>query len=465
MDSKLLKISLVFVSLFMVTIFGIIILINESDNVKKKQTAVMQQEEETDDNIGEDGMIQGSDLTAWMYDDTFFDEEKLQTIERLEQEGKVLSLMTTSVEKDLRIRVVDGNGKAVKGLTFLVNLSEGEDTTEYKDLDKDGLIYIGDMTPGTYSVSLQPVDGYVVPKDPVKVKVKEQIEYAAIDDISYLIKTEEEINAAAEDTSRQKSDQDSSGTSAIKTVDDATFGIDVSKWNGEIDWAQVKEEGVKYAIIRVGYRGSATGSLVIDPYFEKNIKGATDNDIEVGVYFFTQALDETEAIEEASMVLALVKEYNLTYPVFIDTEGAGGNGRADSLDTATRSLVCQAFCETIRSADLQAGIYASKNWFNNNLDITKFSADNVIWLAEYNDEPTYGGTFQMWQYTSSGRINGIEGRVDFNLSYLDKSVTSDADTSEEEKEEKNPEEPDDGSKQKNNPEKENEDGQNNRRDM
>jgi len=189
---------------------------------------------------------------------------------------------------------------------------------------------------------------------------------------------------------------------------------------------------------------------------------------DLGTVYFSCAIESTTLTLIALLLLSLsvwLFTLNITYPVFIDTEGAGGNGRADSLDTATRSLVCQAFCETIRSADLQAGIYASKNWFNNNLDITKFSADNVIWLAAYNDEPTYGGTFQMWQYTSSGRINGIEGRVDFNLSYLDKSVTSDADTSEEEKEEKNPEEPDDGSKQKNNPEKENEDGQNNRRDM
>ena len=141
--------------------------------------------------------------------------------------------------------------------------------------------------------------------------------------------------------------------------------------------------------------------------------------IDVGIYFFTQASDEREAVEEASIELDLIRGYDVSYPVFIDTEGAGGNGRADNLDVPTRSKVCQAFCETIRSGGYTAGIYASKNWLNNRLDITKFSGDNVIWLAEYREEPTYGGTYAMWQYTSAGRINGIEGRVDFNLCFWD----------------------------------------------
>ena len=196
-------------------------------------------------------------------------------------------------------------------------------------------------------------------------------------------------------------------------------GIDVSKWNKEIDWEQIAKEGVDFAIIRAGYRGSVSGSLVVDPYFEKNIKGATDNGIDVGIYFFTQAVNEREAVEEASIVMSLVQGYDISYPIFIDTEGAGGRGRADSLEVAQRSGICQAFCETIRSGGYTAGIYASKNWLSNRLDITKFSGDNVIWLAEYKDKPTYGGTYGMWQYTSSGRINGIEGRVDFNLCYLD----------------------------------------------
>lgn len=117
------------------------------------------------------------------------------------------------------------------------------------------------------------------------------------------------------------------------------------------------------------------------------------------------------------MVLCLNNGLPLDYPIFIDTEGAGGNGRADGLDVNTRTEVCDAFCETIESAGYRAGIYASRNWYYNKLDMTRLDS-NVIWLAEYREYPQYEGKYQMWQYTSGGSLDGIEGRVDFNISFL-----------------------------------------------
>ena len=146
--------------------------------------------------------------------------------------------------------------------------------------------------------------------------------------------------------------------------------------------------------------------------------------------------------------MSLIKDYKITYPVFLDSESAGGNGRADELDVVVRSKVANAFCETIRSGGYSAGVYASRNWFNNRLDISKMSKDNITWLAEYADEPTYGATYHIWQYSSAGRIPGIEGRVDMNMSFLDVSGNSDK------KDNKN----------KSDKEKD-EDGQNNSRDM
>jgi GH25 family lysozyme M1 (1,4-beta-N-acetylmuramidase) len=246
----------------------------------------------------------------------------------------------------------------------------------------------------------------------------------AIGDISLLIKTEEEVDAMAEDGERTGEETEDNGPTDLQIGTDAYFGIDVSRWNEEIDWEKVKDAGVQFAIIRVGYRGSVTGTLVEDWYFAKNIQGAIDAGIPVGVYFFTQATTEVEAVEEASMVISLCRDYKLSYPVFIDTEGAGGSGRADNLDAKTRTAVCQAFCETMRSSGYQAGIYASKNWYKNNLDTSIFTDDTVIWLAEYNESPTYTGNYHLWQYTSSGRIVGIEGRVDLNLSYLEPQETT-----------------------------------------
>ena len=413
MDSKLLTKAILVVTLFVGSVFVLMLGVNGYLTPKQPAQEVVMVEE-TIDYLEEDGMVKDANLSAWMMDETFFDQKKSATLEKIEQNAKTLQILATSIEKDLRVHILDGSGKQVDGYPFHVKVG---DLGIYKDADKDGVVYIGDVKPGQYLVSIEAIDDFNLPEEPVLVDVKAKIEYKAIDDISYLIKTEEEIDAKAEDTAVNDAALDAVGSTGIMKKEGATFGIDVSKWNKEIDWAQVKKEGVDYAMIRAGYRGSVSGSLVEDPYFRKNIEGALKNDIEVGVYFFTQAINEVEAVEEASIVLSLIEGYDITYPVIIDSEGAGGNGRADKLDVPTRSRICEAFCETIRSAGYVSGIYASKNWLNNNLDITKFSADNVIWLAEYKDAPTYGGKYSMWQYTSSGRLNGIEGRVDFNQCY------------------------------------------------
>lgn len=193
------------------------------------------------------------------------------------------------------------------------------------------------------------------------------------------------------------------------------LGIDVSKWNGNIDWNAVKNSGVSYVIIRCGYRGSSAGSLIEDPKFTANIKGANSAGLKVGVYFFTQAIDEREAVEEASMVLEQIKNYKISYPIFLDVESSGG--RADSIDKATRTAVCKAFCETIQNAHYTAGIYANKTWLENKVDASALSAYK-IWLAQYAATPTYTGRYDLWQYRSTGRITGISGNVDMNISYL-----------------------------------------------
>lgn len=419
MDSKLLIRALVLVTVFIVTIFGLVLVIN-GYGTRKNPAPTVDVEESEESNATSDGMIVGSDLHAWMYDETFYDEDGLiaKYAEASTQEPSLI-LTASSVEKDLRIRFLDDGGKSIKGRGFAVTITgEGE----FRDVDRDGMIYIPELSPGEYEITIADAVGYLAPTKPLKCTVKAKLEYKAIEDISYLIKTEADIDVAKDDTAVNDAMEETTGNSAIRTVPEASFGIDVSKYNGDIDWVSVKAEGVKFAIIRCGYRGSSSGSIVVDPYFEANIMKATEAGIPVGVYFFTQAVNTTEAVEEASAVLTLTKDYKLDYPVFIDTEGAGGNGRADALPVADRTAVCQAFCETIRSGGHRAGIYASKNWFNKRLDITKLSADNVTWLAEYADTPSYGGTYQMWQYSSAGRINGIEGRVDMNLSYLSSGI-------------------------------------------
>lgn len=359
----------------------------------------------------------GNDLSAFLKDTTFFDPEINPILEAAMDESNRLSLVVTSVEKDLRIQIVDMFGNPVTGESFFVEL---EGLGEYKDLDTDGIIYIGDLASGDYYVKLRPIEGYRVPENETRVHVKDKVEYVAIDDISLLLKTEADIDAEAEDTAVADALEDADRTEIKKlqsTTGNSRAGIDVSKWNGDIDWDKVRNAGVEFAIIRAGYRGSVTGSLVEDPYFAANIKGATASGIPVGVYFFTQAVNEVEAVEEASAVLQLVREYNLDYPIFIDTEGAGGNGRADGLSVEDRTLVCEAFCRTIKNAGYSAGVYGSRNWYNNNLYTDRLDNDYYIWLAEYRSVPLYQGYYQMWQYTSKGKVDGISGNVDMNISY------------------------------------------------
>lgn len=194
-------------------------------------------------------------------------------------------------------------------------------------------------------------------------------------------------------------------------------GIDVSKYQPNIDWKTVKASGIEFAIIRVGYRGSSTGVLVEDPYFKQHIKGATEAGLKVGVYFFTQAITKAEAVEEASMALALTEKYKLDYPIFIDTEKTSGNARANKLDKATRTECVEAFCKTIQNAGRKAGIYASKSWYNDQLNMSKLDK-YCIWVAQYNTTCTYNGRYSIWQYTETGKVPGISSYVDLNISYM-----------------------------------------------
>ena len=414
MDSKLKKWTiLAAVSVILMTFFIVLLLNTDMGRSAGKPSDGGQETEQNTGIVYQSGQI-GNDLSAFMRDDTFFDPERNEYLENLYENQNRLSLVAISIERDLRIQIVNNENKPVTGESFFVEI---EGVGEYKDLDKDGVLYIGGLPAGNYEVSLQPIAGYRVPTESTTVRVKDRVEYVMIDDISLLIKTEEEIDAEAEDTAQAIDDADNTEIKRAQEVSgSSSLGIDVSKWQGEIDWEKVKNAGIDFVIIRCGYRGSVTGSLVEDPYFRQNIKGAIAEGLKVGVYFFTQAVNEVEAVEEASMVISLIRDYELDYPIFIDTEGAGG-GRADGLDTEERTLICQAFCSTITNAGYEAGVYASRNWYNRRLTTSQLER-NVIWLAEYRNAPLYEGYYQIWQYTSKGTVDGIEGNVDMNISYM-----------------------------------------------
>ncbi|MBD5522908.1 MAG: hypothetical protein HDR04_00530 [Lachnospiraceae bacterium] len=416
MDSKRMRRMLFAMILMFMVLIGVIAVTN-LETVKKKLglTADVQIEETAVMEVADNGQ-RGSDLSAFLRDETFFDPEvKFKSIETYS--GKNVFLMMSSVAKDLRIMIVDSVGRLVTGTPFVVKI---QGMGEYTDSDRDGIVYIDGLRAGEYSVSLEEAEGFIVPNTITTIQVKQEIEYRVLSDIEYLIMTEDDIDVEKEDRAVNGAEEAADGSENTELQfagDNARLGIDVSKWNKEIDWEKVKGDGIEFAIIRCGYRGASSGALVLDPMYKKNIEGAIEAGIPVGVYFFTQALDEVEAVEEASMVISLIEDYDVDYPVFLDSESAGGRGRADALEAEERTKIHKAFLETIASAGYETGIYASRNWLNDELDMTEVS-EYRTWLAEYADIPVYDKYYHMWQYTSKGSVAGIETRVDLNLCYM-----------------------------------------------
>lgn len=198
-------------------------------------------------------------------------------------------------------------------------------------------------------------------------------------------------------------------------------GIDVSKYQGKIDWEEVAQDDVEYAFIRLGIRGYTEGVILEDENFEANIKGARQNDIDVGVYFFTQATSVEEAEEEAQYVLDAIEPYHVAYPVVIDVEAVTNeNARTKDLTKEERTQYCIAFCEMIRNAGYQPMIYGNLKTFMLLLDLEQLE-DYDKWFAFYDEQLYYPYDFKVWQYTDTGKVKGIEGEVDLNISFEDLS--------------------------------------------
>ena len=197
----------------------------------------------------------------------------------------------------------------------------------------------------------------------------------------------------------------------------ATFGIDVSKYQSSIDWEQVKTAGVKFVIIHIGYRGYGSGALVLDPMFEQHFTNARNAGLKVGVYFFSQAVNEEEAREEAMGCAYVLNGRKLDYPIYFDTEASGGkNGRADGLGVEDRTKCAIAFCEEVKAQGYKPGVYASTLWFRQRVDLSRLTGYS-IWNAHYGvaSSPI---SCDMWQGSCTARIPGYGGQIDVNISYV-----------------------------------------------
>ena len=210
----------------------------------------------------------------------------------------------------------------------------------------------------------------------------------------------------------------------FKTYEDeqrvAKVGIDVSSHQGEIDWQAVRQSGVEFAVIRAGFRGYGDGSTRQDECFSYNIESARENGLEVGIYFFSQALNEEEARAEAHEVLSMLEGYEIQLPIYYDWEPiTEDEARTDTISASELTACAKAFCQVIEAAGYRAGIY-----FNLNIAVDYYHilelGDYAFWLAEYQETPSFPFAFSMWQYTSQGTVAGVDTNVDLDLYFIEK---------------------------------------------
>ncbi len=209
---------------------------------------------------------------------------------------------------------------------------------------------------------------------------------------------------------------------------EAVLGIDVSKYQGVIDWTAVKEAGVEFAMIRVGYRAKTTGALYEDPGARYNLQEAAKNGIRIGVYFFSSAVSEQEAKEEAAWAAGLISRYPITYPVAYNCEDfQSADSRQNALDKETRTKIACAFLDTVRSFGYTGMFYASCNEMEGSAqwDMSMLEDRCMVWVSQYPERsypqtasPDYSGKYAMWQYTSQGEVPGIKGKVDLDLAWF-----------------------------------------------
>ena len=197
----------------------------------------------------------------------------------------------------------------------------------------------------------------------------------------------------------------------------SAVGVDVSSHQKEIDWEKVKASGVEFAMIRCGFRGYGSGKLAVDTCFDQNLEGALNAGLDVGIYFYSQAITPEEAEEEAEMTIRLIGDAPLTYPVVYDWETVSEDqARTDGISVDTLTDCSVAFCRKIEAAGFTPMVYQNKRTALLKLDLPRLT-DYDFWLAEYGSETTYYYDYRMWQYCSDGRVPGITGDVDLNICF------------------------------------------------
>ena len=301
----------------------------------------------------------------------------------------------------------DGDGVYDYGEYFFVPTTPEEGTES--GLTADGY-YVSESL---YNSDNTPVSRYDVTAEPVMDEVSKKVGWQKYDGHMYYYDMDGDMVKGLKKIDGELCYFDQHGVRADR------LGMDVSFYNKEINWQAVKAQGIDFAVIRVGGRGWESGLVYNDSMFERNMRGARNAGVDVGVYFYSTAVNELEAVEEASYALQKTEGWSLQLPIYIDMEFSNDrpNGRADKLSPAQRTDIINAFCETVENSGREAGIYSGQNFYRDHIDVPAVNQYST-WLASYtynNRLPDFRGRYDMWQFTDRGDVNGIDGYVDLNV--------------------------------------------------
>jgi GH25 family lysozyme M1 (1,4-beta-N-acetylmuramidase) len=199
-------------------------------------------------------------------------------------------------------------------------------------------------------------------------------------------------------------------------------GVDISKNSGTVDFEALKKSGISFVMIKLGSRGYDTGKVTLDSSFVTNIQGAEAAGLGVGIYFYSQAVSEAEATEEVNFILQNLKGYTITYPVVMDMElVANDTARTDKLSAADKTRVTATFMSGVQAAGYIPAVYGNKEWLLTKINLQSIGQSKV-WLSQPGDIPDYPYQFVMWQYSTDGKVNGISGNADLDISMIDFSA-------------------------------------------
>lgn len=314
-------------------------------------------------------------------------------------------LSAYSAGEDMLISVCDAAGTPILGERFSLMLITDTGDEIICSTYADGSCYLVELTPGIYTVYMEEKEGYISP-EPVT---------CVVSSITHQVPTLEQLMPGLNEVDGRLYYLNELGVMAT------SIGLDLSCYNGRIEWDMLREQGLDYVILRVGGRGWGSGTVYEDTLFREYFSAAKEAGLNVGVYFYSTATDVKEAIEEAEFVIEKLDGASLEMPVFLDVEYSGRYpyGRADSLNRMQRAEIINVFSATLRNCGYETGVYSGVYYLNRELHRSSL-ARQTVWIANYtanNALPRVNFDYNIWQYTESGRVRGVFGPVDINVSF------------------------------------------------